>query len=76
VNAVKECAEAIAAISDGKITRVDEREIREAISALITLSRAITDRRAETDGQGDLEIHVNAPPIDFRVAARQVHGRR
>jgi hypothetical protein len=34
VNAVRECAEAIAAISDGQITDLDVREIREAISAL------------------------------------------
>ncbi len=34
VNAVKECAEAIAAISDGQISDFDLREIREAISAL------------------------------------------
>lgn len=37
-NAVKECAEAIAAISDGEITEIDQQEIREAISALIALS--------------------------------------
>ena len=34
VNAVKECAEAIAAISDGQISDLDLKEIREAISAL------------------------------------------
>jgi hypothetical protein len=34
VNAVKECAEAIAAISDGQISDLDVRQIREAISAL------------------------------------------
>jgi hypothetical protein len=34
VNAVKECAEAIAAISDGEISDIDLREVREAISAL------------------------------------------
>jgi hypothetical protein len=34
INAVKECAEAIAAISDGQISDLDLREIREAISAL------------------------------------------
>ena len=34
VNAVKECAEAIAAISDGHISDLDLKEIREAISAL------------------------------------------
>jgi hypothetical protein len=34
VNAVRECAEAIAAISDGHVSDLDLREIREAISAL------------------------------------------
>ncbi|MCK4874093.1 MAG: hypothetical protein KAS72_15325 [Phycisphaerales bacterium] len=43
VNAVRECAEAIAAISDGHISRVDEQEIREAISALIALSRIVRE---------------------------------
>ena len=46
INAVKECAEAIAAISDGVITDIDEREIREAISALIALSRRNRDTQA------------------------------
>jgi hypothetical protein len=45
VNAVKECAEAIAAISDGHISAVDVREIREAISALSALIHSI--RRAK-----------------------------
>jgi hypothetical protein len=40
VNAVRECAEAIAAISDGHICDDDVREIREAISALSTLIQA------------------------------------
>lgn len=35
--AVKEAAEAIAAISDGHVNSHDEKEIREAISALISL---------------------------------------
>ncbi len=34
INAVKECAEAIAAISDGHLSELDLREVREAISAL------------------------------------------
>lgn len=34
VNAVKECAEAIAALSDGEVDRDDRSEIREAIAAL------------------------------------------
>ncbi len=37
INAVKECAEAIAAISDGEISELDLKEIREAISALSSL---------------------------------------
>ena len=37
INAVKECAEAIAAISDGQISELDLREVREAISALSSL---------------------------------------
>ena len=44
VNAVKECAEAIAAISDGHVSDVDLREIREAISALSALMMSL--RRA------------------------------
>jgi len=47
VNAVKECAEAIAAISDGDISQVDVREVREAISALTALILAL--RRAGHD---------------------------
>jgi hypothetical protein len=34
VNAVRECAEAIAAISDGHVHEMDVKEIRDAISAL------------------------------------------
>jgi len=41
VNAVKECAEAIAAISDGEISDLDVREIREAISALSSVIQAL-----------------------------------
>ncbi len=41
VNAVKECAEAIAAISDGDVSQVDVREVREAISALTSLILAL-----------------------------------
>jgi hypothetical protein len=43
VNAVRECAEAIAAISDGYVSGIDEREIREAIAALIALSKVIKE---------------------------------
>jgi hypothetical protein len=45
VNAVKECAEAIAAISDGEITELDELEIREAVQALMSLARAVREHR-------------------------------
>ena len=45
VNAVKECAEAIAAISDGQISAVDVTDIRQAISALSTLILALRDER-------------------------------
>ncbi len=43
VNAVKECAEAIAAISDGHISKPDEIEVREAIAALLALSRIVRE---------------------------------
>jgi len=45
VNAVRECAEAIAAISDGNVSDLDIREIREAISALSALSLTIKNQR-------------------------------
>lgn len=41
VNAVRECAEAIAAISDGEICDVDLGEVRQAISALSSLLNAL-----------------------------------
>jgi len=50
VNAVKECAEAIAAISDGQINEIDIREIREAISALSSLMSSIRDQRDRPSG--------------------------
>jgi hypothetical protein len=46
VNAVKECAEAIAAISDGEISELDVREIREAISALSGIIISLQESRA------------------------------
>lgn len=46
VNAVRECAEAIAAISDGHVSRLDVQEIREAISALSGLILAVRNRDA------------------------------
>lgn len=41
VNAVRECAEAIAAISDGHVSDVDREDVREAISALAGLLRVV-----------------------------------
>jgi hypothetical protein len=49
VNAVKECAEAIAAISDGQICDMDIREIREAISALSAI--IVSLRHDRPDGK-------------------------
>jgi len=45
VNAVRECAEAIAAISDGEISTMDVSEVREAISALHGLLNALSNTR-------------------------------
>lgn len=50
VNAVKECAEAIAAMSDGEYCDITVKEIREAISALSTIIIAI---RRETGEDSD-----------------------
>lgn len=51
VNAVRECAEAIAAISDGQISAMDLREIREAINALSSLIYALRSSRDERPGK-------------------------
>ncbi|MFG0330755.1 MAG: hypothetical protein ACF8PN_12770 [Phycisphaerales bacterium] len=59
VNAVKECAEAIAAISDGEISRMDEIEIREAVQALISLAKAVKQERL-----GGAEIIIKAKLSD------------
>jgi hypothetical protein len=45
VNAVKECAEAIAAISDGQISQLDVREIRDAINALSSLIISMNEKK-------------------------------
>lgn len=42
VNAVKECAEAIVAISEGRDPAVTIKEVREAISALCALERTLS----------------------------------
>ncbi|MCC6907802.1 MAG: hypothetical protein IT430_07675 [Phycisphaerales bacterium] len=41
INAVRECAEAIAAISDGHISKMDELVIREAVAALTSLAQLV-----------------------------------
>ncbi len=68
VNAVRECAEAIAAISDGHISEVDEMQIREAISALVALSRAVQDRADAGGGgaePGGVRVNVNPHPLNL-----------
>jgi hypothetical protein len=47
VNAIKECAEAIAAISDGQITSLGMQDIREAISALSNLIATLHLKRPD-----------------------------
>jgi hypothetical protein len=47
VNAVRECAEAIAAISDGHVTDLDMREIRDAISALSGLIMSLREHEQQ-----------------------------
>ena len=49
INAVKECAEAIAAISDGQMSELDLREVREAISALSGLILSFNTRNRNPD---------------------------
>lgn len=65
VNAVKECAEAIAAISDGKISDLAVKEIREAISALsgiIIALRETTGRPHAAEGEGSGGSPPDSPP--------------
>ena len=45
VNAVRECAEAIAAISDGQVQEMDVKEIRDAISALSGLIHSLQQKK-------------------------------
>lgn len=65
VNAVRECAEAIAAISDGHITTIEEGEIRQAIAALTALVRMAQLHRV--DGQP-----IRIEPVVRRDAAERV----
>lgn len=61
VNAVKECAEAIAAISDGNVSDLDIHEVREAISALTALTMTIRDQREKRDRDRDRD-NGDPPP--------------
>ena len=68
VNAVRECAEAIAAISDGQISEVDEVQIREAVAALAALSRSVSEREGKGGGgaePGGIRVNVNPHPINI-----------
>lgn len=59
--AVRECAEAIAAISDGSVTEVDRREVREAISALAGLLHVV-ERERRAGGEPTVHTRPVAPP--------------
>jgi hypothetical protein len=52
VNAVRESAEAIAAISDGNISAIDAVQIREAIGALVALSKKVQEERPGRPARG------------------------
>lgn len=60
--AVRECAEAIAAISDGEISRVDEQEVREAITALTGLLHSVREHRE----------HEAAPVVESKLSLNGV----
>jgi len=63
--AVRECAEAIA---DGKVSRVDEREVREAVSALTGLLYAV---REERGGRPRVEVETKT---SLRGLPGEEHG--
>ena len=51
INAVRECAEAIAAISDGQVSDLDLKEVRDAINALSGLIMSFNDNRRGPEGR-------------------------
>lgn len=61
INAVKECAEAIAAISDGHISKMDEIVIREAVSALCSLARLVRQTKVRHIGPFNHDCADNQP---------------
>ncbi|MBN8646131.1 MAG: hypothetical protein J0L61_12925 [Planctomycetes bacterium] len=71
-NAVRECAEAIAGISDGEISELDEREIREAIGALVSLLKVTSEARAR--GEAPRFSSTMAAPAPGRPMAA-VNGK-
>lgn len=50
INAVRECAEAIAAISDGQVSDIDLKEVRDAINALSGLIMSFNEGRPGPKG--------------------------
>ena len=68
VNAVKECAEAIAAISDGKLSKPDEEEVREAISALAGLLRAVQYGEPIEPASSSVVVRSKRSAAEARIA--------
>jgi uncharacterized membrane protein YgcG len=66
-SAVKECAEAIAAISDGDICPIDQQEVREAIAALHELLR-IAQRERRAGASDNRAPRSAAPEVQFPKA--------
>ncbi|GAB4551135.1 MAG: hypothetical protein Tsb0013_13120 [Phycisphaerales bacterium] len=73
LNAVKECAEAIAAISNGRLTPIEEREVREAIASLVALTNTIREVRDRT-GNHDGELEINISITEAHQLARRSSG--
>lgn len=75
VHAVEECAEAIRAIADGKVSRTDERQVREAICALTGLLRAVrTDRLHQ--GEGGVTAVANGAEQELTAVVRSKASAR
>ena len=64
--AVRECAEAIVAISDGHVSPLDREEVREAISALAGLLRVV-ERERESGDASIVRTRPVAPPAPRRT---------
>jgi len=69
VHAIRECAEAIAAISDGHVTRMAEKQVREAICALTALLRAVREDRFHHSGAPAHDGQQTGPAIITTRAA-------